>query len=114
MLAKVYRLTKKKEFEQTKEKGKLYQSGSFGMLVLDRGDNEPSKFGFVISTKIAKDAVIRNKTKRALRESVRQTLSYMKPGYNVVFLTKQAITRAYTHDIMDEVKKNLESAGIVE
>lgn len=113
MLASQYRLKKKSSFYEVEEEGTVLQSDSFGLAYIDKKDNNNSLFGFVISTKISKQAVIRNKIKRALHEAVRMNYSYVKPGYYVVFLAKPRAVGKSTSDLMAEVKKSLEDAKLL-
>lgn len=103
MLAYSNRL-RKKEFPQIKRKGRLYQEKNFGAVVLKVGKKENSKFGFVVSNKISKAAVHRNRIKRAFREAVRQNLSEVEKGYHILFLAKQSILKKTTNEIMKEVE----------
>ena len=91
----------------------MFQSDSFGIAYVERGDSEPSKFGFIVSTKIAKDAVDRNRFKRAMSEAVRIDSINLVQGYDVVFLAKTSIYRVSTTDIMKEVRFSLRKAGLM-
>ncbi|MCH7730362.1 ribonuclease P protein component [Patescibacteria group bacterium] len=113
MLAKHNRITDQKDFIRVKDKGKVVQSTSFGLSYINRGDKNSSRFAFVVSGKVSKQAVIRNKVQRAMRESVRQSLSYIKPGYDIIFLAKEISARRYTSEMMHEVVKVLREEGIM-
>jgi|SRR3990172_10998410 len=113
MLASANRLTGKKNYDKVKDEGKLIQSNSFGLNIFKREDNGPSRFGFVVSNKISKHASTRNKVKRTLREAVRHSLSYLKSGYDVVFLAKSSIDRKYSSELMQEVIDSFKTAGLV-
>jgi ribonuclease P protein component len=112
MLAKESRLKDKVDFNRVQEKGNIYQSTNFGVAYLDRKDSNPSRFGFIVSTKISKDAYDRNRIKRALSEAVRISSVDLRKGFDVVFLAKTSIIRAPTADIMKEVKTALKEIGI--
>lgn len=112
MLAKKYKLTGAIDFARVQESGKVFQSNSFGIGYFDRNDKEPSRFGFIVSTKIAKEAVDRNRCKRAMSEAVRIESIHLVAGYDVVFLAKQSITKVPTSDIMKEVRLSLKEAGL--
>lgn len=112
MLASVNRLTGAKNYERVKKEGKLYQRKLFGISVLKRKDKEPSRFGFVVSTKISKEAVQRNRIKRAMREAVRYSLTYSRKGFDIVFLAKKITAKKSTDEIMREVKTSLKEIGI--
>ncbi|KKU12403.1 MAG: Ribonuclease P protein component [Candidatus Woesebacteria bacterium GW2011_GWA1_45_8] len=113
MLPKPYQLTKV-DFEKVEKDGKIIQLESFGVAYLDRGDAEPSRFGFIVSNKIARDAVDRNRIKRALREAVRQSVWQTKKGTSVLFLTKTTIANKATDEIMNEVRRALKELKLTE
>lgn len=113
MLARCYSLKGKKKFEQVEREGKTFQSDSFGVAYFNRGDNQTSQFGFIVSKKISMEAVQRNRVKRALSEAVRFLLTEFKKGYDVIFLAKQTSVRKNTDDLMREVKKALEDANLL-
>lgn len=93
MLNSKYRLKKKINFARIEIDGAMHQSKSFGMGIYDRRDDEPSCFGFIISTKISKKAVVRNRIKRIMSEVVRKNLKKIKNGYDVLFLIKPSIVK---------------------
>lgn len=112
MLASDFRLKEYRELRQVKEEGVLKQRKFFGVLVYRRDDKVNSKFSFVISTKVAKEAVQRNRIKRAMSEAVRFSLTECKDGYSVMFLAKTCIKRESTDSIMKAVKRFLDSSEL--
>lgn len=114
MLASKYRLKKRSSFARVELSGKLYQFPLFGLGILNRKDEDPSLFGFVISTKISKKAVTRNKIKRILSEEVRQNYEKIKQGYDVVFLVKPSILNKKDIEIKKEVIKALSNVSILQ
>jgi len=113
MLAKKSKLTGAKDYAKVQNDGKVFQSDNFGIAYLDRNDKNPSRFGFIISTKIAKDAVDRNRCKRAMSEAVRIDSVNLIEGHDVVFLAKTSISKLSTTDIMREVSLSLRKAGLM-
>ncbi len=112
MLPKTNRLTSQADFSETKNKGKVLQSSSFGMVFQKRNDSEPSRFGFIVSNKVSKKATERNKIKRLLREAVSVFLKDTKSGRNVLFLAKGALVGRKFDKLLEEVRQSLGSAGI--
>jgi ribonuclease P protein component len=112
MLASKYRLSKNDDFRKIKREGKLYQSESFGVQVLEKEREDVSRFAFIVSTKISNQASQRNRVKRAMREAIRHQLHIIKNGYDAIFLPKKNIVKKSTEEIMREiqtfVKKHLE------
>jgi ribonuclease P protein component len=113
MLAKKFKLISSEDFAKVQKEGTVFQSDNFGIAYLDRGDNDPSRFGFIVSTKVAKDAVDRNRCRRAMSEAVRINSVNLDGGHDVVFLAKTGISRISTSDIMREVRVSLKKAGLL-
>jgi len=112
MLAKKFKLTGVKDFDRIQREGKVYQSINFGIAYIKRENEGPSRFGFIVSTKIAKDAVDRNRFKRAMSEAVRIASIDLVEGFDAVFLAKVSIARVSTSDIMKEVRLSLKGSGL--
>ena len=119
MLASKYRLKKKTNFARVEIDGKLIQSTSFGMGIYDRSkdfngenNNSESHFGFIISTKISKKAVVRNRIKRVISEVIRKHLDIIKKGLDVVFLIKPSAAKLGKEELEKEtyeiITKNLQ------
>lgn len=109
MLASEHKLHGDKLFEKVKQEGILYQTPDFGVSVLVRIDNSPSRFGFVVSTKISKLAVHRNRIRRAMSEAVRRGLDGIENNYDMIFLAKKSMSSRTTEEIMLQVANFLKS-----
>lgn len=93
MLPKVNRLKKKKEFEKVFKKGRFLKE-DFLILKAIPNNLKNSRFGFIISSKVSKKAVVRNKIKRWLRNIVLFKLkedNQMKEMMDVVIIVKPGI-----------------------
>ncbi len=112
MLNSKNRLKKKINFARIEIDGVMHQSRSFGMGVYNRKDDEPSHFGFIISTKISKKAVIRNRIKRIMSEVIRKNLKNLKNGYDILFLIKHQAAKITKLELENEtyatIIKNLQ------
>lgn len=104
MLPLQNRLLKKKEFEKVKTEGQVLTSRFFGIAFVKNNLGVP-RFGFIVSNKISKKAVLRNKTKRLLREVARGLLPRVKDGVDVLFLAKKTILEASFKDVSKEAEK---------
>lgn len=102
MLNSRNRLKKKINFARIEIDGTMHQSKSFGMGIYNRKDEDPSRFGFVISTKISKLAVVRNKIKRIMSEVIRINLNKLKNGYDVLFLIKHQAVKMNKIELENE------------
>lgn len=104
MLKKINRIGSRKEFLEIKSKGEMRYSPIFGVLVFKKED-EVVKFGFIISKKISKKAVDRNKIKRRMSEILRKNLDKFESGTRMIFLVKREILDKKIEEIEKEISK---------
>lgn len=104
MLPKEYRLKRKKDFEKVLRKGKLLAK-NFLILKTVKNNLKTSRIGVVVSRKVSKKAVLRNKAKRKIREAVRTNIKKIKPGYDLIFFTKKGIEKKSFSEIKKEIEK---------
>ena len=104
MLKRENRIRLRKEFAEIKNKGKILYSPLFGFLTQKENDDQ-KKFGFIVSKKISKKAVDRNKIRRILSEVVRKNLGKFENGTRIIFLTKKEILGKKMKEIEKEVEK---------
>ncbi len=97
MLAKQNRIRKKKDFDFVFKKGASLK-GSFFLTKIAKNKLGISRFGFIVSGKVSKKAVERNKIKRRASESVRRNFERIRNGLDVVFI---ALPKARTADYKD-------------
>lgn len=102
MLPAKNRLTKRIDFNLTKTKGKLVQTNYFGVLIAKTLPTNPPRFGIIVSTKVSKLAVARNRLKRQIRQCVRELLPNVSGGFDFVILVKRSA--------VGESQKNLKEA----
>lgn len=122
MLPKKQRLIKSSAFNATY---KLKQSTADALLVLcigrEKNREQPTKVGFVVSKKIHKRAVKRNRIKRLMREAYRIALKNgdieeSQRWISMIFTARQACLEADFKQIYNSVvtlikKMNLKSAN---
>lgn len=120
MLPKNFRLSKKKDFEAVFQKGKSIKGVGFVLNFLEKKNNKfiykfskkstamqeisgDLKVGFIVSLKVHKKAVKRNKLKRRMREVIKDNLDKIKKGNFIVIV---ALPSAANFSFK-EVKKNI-------
>jgi len=111
VLKKINRSLSRKDFETSRKVGRLYQTPLFGVSVFQNEYDSkelPSQFGFVISKKISKKAVIRNKIRRWLADGVRKNMNSLKTRANFVFLVKTSMLKTTVDDVESEIKNVFE------
>lgn len=112
MLPKANRLKRKKDFEEIFKKGKGLKE-DFLFLKIKGSKLKESRFGFIVSLKVSKKAVVRNKVKRRLREAVKKELLKIKPGIDGVFIAQKGIEKKSFLETEEVVNKLLAKAKIL-
>jgi ribonuclease P protein component len=105
MLPKSNRLPKS-QFQSVFRTGKKMHTDDLMCVVL-KTKEVVSQFAFVVSTKVSKHAVDRNRMKRLLRESIHHLLPTIQPGYDIVFVAQKNFADKKESDIEDQVNKIL-------
>lgn len=72
-----------------------------------------TKFGFVVSKKVSKSAVVRNRAKRVLRESAGEVLKKIIPGKNILIISKSELGFEQKEEVVDSLIKVFTKAEII-
>jgi ribonuclease P protein component len=104
------RLRDKDDFERLKTSG---QTRRYPFLILNVVPNRlpHNRYAFVTSKRLGK-AVIRNRTRRVLREIVRQVDPVLAPGYDVLFIARGPIVGQPYAAVNEAVLTSLRHAGL--
>lgn len=81
-------------------KGQRFSSPFFNLVVSENGE-KVSRFGFIISKKVSKSAVLRNKTKRVLAKAAEGLIEKIKVSKDIIIISKKELN----WQNLDEVKK---------
>ncbi len=111
MLPKENRLTKKSDFTKVLKEGRVV-GGVFLNLAIRRSDSDAPKVGFIVSNKISKKAVERNRLKRLMRRAVKTHISNIEDGAYLVFLAKKTAAGAASEEIIRESQALLERSDV--
>ena len=105
MLSREYKLKKDNDFKKAFEKGKFYRNDFIKIRFL-KNNLGTTRFGIVISSKISKKAVSRNRVRRRLEEIIRIRLDQIRSGFDIVVLFEpEVIGKNYKQ--VEEVFVNL-------
>lgn len=85
MFAKENRLTKDKDFDNAFKNGRSAYDKTLGLRAVKNNLNV-NRFGILISAKISKKAVERNKLKRRIREILKNIVFSDNSGYDIVVI----------------------------
>ncbi len=112
MLFSKNRLRKKKDIENVlKNRNSKTVSLSFLSVRFLLNELPYSRICFVVSKKISKKAVIRNKIKRQLREISRDIIKNTEKGLDIVVFTRPEITNSDFNQIKNVLETLLKKIG---
>lgn len=112
MLPEINRLKKKKDFENVLKKGKGYKE-DFLYLKIIKNNLKNSRFGFIVSNKFSKKAVIRNKIKRRLKSLTEIKLSKIEKGIDGVIIVRPGLEINDFWELEEKINKLFEKAKII-
>lgn len=105
MLKKIYRLALSRDFKSVFKIGRSFETELL-KLKAARNKKDVSRFGFIVSAKIASRAHDRNLVKRRLRSAVRFLLPNIRQGFDVAIWPK-AKAKGMKYQILADDLKNL-------
>jgi len=112
MTVKYYRIKKRIDFENLFRKSKTIA----GKLIFFRvKKNALSSFRFcvVVSSKVSKKAVVRNKIKRRIKEIVKTSYPGLRSGFDIAIIAQTEILNKKYSEIEAEVNNLFKSAKIL-
>lgn len=111
-LNRALRLRKSSEFQRVRQQGHSITSR---LLILAWVPNEVGKLriGFVVSKRISKLAVERNRVKRLLSEAIRGHLSELPTGWDIVLSARNHSTLADLHTFEKDIVSLLRRARLL-
>lgn len=109
MLPKKFRLTLNNDIETVWVNGKLFLTKLFNFKI-KKNNLEQNRFCIIISSKVDKRAVIKNRIKRQISEIIRLNINNTKTGYDISILVKNSLmnkgTKKNTYSYK-EMEKNI-------
>jgi ribonuclease P protein component len=112
MLPKENRLKKKKEFEAVFKGGRHIKSQNFFIKYLANGTDK-TRIGFVVSKKVGKRAVDRNKAKRRMREAFRNIDGKLKDGISVIVVAYPSMKGVKFKEVLAEIESALKKGELI-
>ena len=110
MLPKEYRLTKRKDFENVFKNGKFFYNQYVTVKYL-KNELDLPRLAFVVSNKISKKAVERNKIKRRLRAIFYSGLNEVRPGFDYIIIVKITIKDVKFADMKADLTSLFKTKG---
>ncbi|MFL7839247.1 MAG: ribonuclease P protein component [Candidatus Promineifilaceae bacterium] len=123
MLPKRYRLRRRSDVLRVRRMGKAWRHPLAVLLVVraetraagehDLNSAPLTRFAFTASRRVG-SAVARNRGKRLLREAVREQLGMIEPGWDCLFIVREAAPKADYAAVQTAVSSLLQRAGLLE
>jgi ribonuclease P protein component len=110
-LRRCMRLTSPDRFRQVRQEGRSWVHPLLVLCALPNGQRY-SRFGISVSRWVG-NAVVRNRTKRRLREAVRGLWSDVPSGWDLVFVARPPLKRQLFDHISRAVSEVLQGAGLL-
>ncbi len=104
------RLKRRAEFLAVAGKGAKAPMPGLVLQFMPRGDDAPFRVGFTVTKKVG-NAVVRNRTKRRLREAVRLALNPdLERGFDMVVIGRDKTADRPFPDLIEDVRRALARA----
>ena len=111
MLKKINRLTKQKDFDHIYKTGKSSFSATMGIKI-SRNELKNYRFGIVVSTKVSKKAVERNKIKRQIRTIIKEKQYKTDNNYDIIIITLPTIKGKKYNEIKKDLNHLFKKVGL--
>lgn len=107
------RLTRRAEFLRVAAKGRKAPMPGLVLQALKRGDDAPARLGFTVTKKVG-NAVIRNRTRRRLKEAARLLLRDQPlAGADLVLIGRDATRSRDFAALREDLLRALAKAGVL-
>jgi ribonuclease P protein component len=111
-LAQLGRLTRRAEFLHAAAKGRKVPMRGMVVQALPRDDQGPTRLGFTVTKRIG-NAVVRNRTRRRLKEAARLVLiGQPVTGVDLVLIGREATRGRDFKALQDDLRRALAKAGV--
>lgn len=116
MLSRAERLQRRRDFAATYARKKSWTSSLLAFYVRRHSpegeQGETRRFGFSVSKKVSKSAVVRNRVKRRLREICRAHGPQWRKGFDAVIVARSASVNASYAELEAAVRALVARAGL--
>jgi ribonuclease P protein component len=106
------RLKRRAEFLRAAASGRKAAVGGVVLQALARPDTEPARLGFTVTKKIG-NAVVRNRTRRRLKEAARLVLKERPvTGVDLVLIGRDSTRKRDFMVLQDDIRRALDRTGV--
>ena len=112
MLPRRYRLRPSSVLQQVRQDGRSWRHPLI-VLLAQANQHDVSRFAFVAGRRIG-NAVVRNRSKRLMREVVRHHLAEIEAGWDVMLIARSSIAAVSYRDVETAVLQLLTRANLLQ
>lgn len=109
---KKLKLKNKKSFQKVYQMGTAYID-RFAIINIMAIPDQQLKIGFAVGKKLG-NAVVRNHTKRLMREAVRHTQYNIKLGYHIVVVARKPLLNSSLNVYYESLYRLIKKAGLLQ
>jgi ribonuclease P protein component len=112
MAAAQARLKRRAEFLRAAQKGRKVAMPGLVLQMFARNDDAPARLGFTVTKKVG-NAVVRNRTRRRLREAARVLLrAQAAPGVDLVLVGRDTTRSRPFVQLLEDLRRALAKLGV--
>ena len=112
MLPSENRLRLQKDFKYIFKKGRTVNSSAL-LIKTVKKQAPKNRFGIIISNKISKKAVERNKIRRRIKSWINKNQTKIKKGFDIIIITKKSIVDYSYLETEQDLLKIFKKAGLI-
>jgi ribonuclease P protein component len=110
--AKLGRLKRRAQFLEAARSGRKAAVGGVVLQALLRNDDQPVRLGFTVTKKVG-NAVVRNRSRRRLKEAARLVLGAQPlTGVDLVLIGRDSTRKRNFMALQSDIKRALERTGV--
>lgn len=106
------RLRRRRDFARVYKTGQTHHAGIMSVKAMPN-HREGSRLAVVVSTKISKKAVVRNRIRRRIMALIREMWPQVAPGYDIIVIVRQDIHRAPIAEIREALTRCLKALRVL-
>lgn len=111
MLPKEYRLRRSADIRRVRRHGQRWQHPLL-LLFAAPADRDVSRFAVSVSKKVG-TAIVRNRSKRRIREAIRRRLDDVRPGWDCLLVVRATLPEASFEEVEAAVCQLLSQADLL-
>jgi ribonuclease P protein component len=111
--AKPGRLKRRSQFLDAAKSGRKAAVGGVVLQALSRADDAPARLGFTVTRKVG-NSVVRNRSRRRLKEAVRLVLAaHPVQGIDLVLIGRDSTRKRDFIALQSDIRRALERTGVL-